>query len=154
MRELIQEAIAGCATLDQVRDGLTSLLRKGREERGWMRVGLVSGVINSDGQEAVEQNIQTMIRYAEMLRNFLDFPIFCTPDVFAEVWERLEERKLSFDQREEQFRLFWRGILSSGCVTDLFMTPRWEASIGAKDEHETAQSLEITIHYIEEPSHI
>lgn len=30
------------------------------------------------------------------------------------------------------------------------MTPRWDKSSGARDEHETAQRAGITIHYVEE----
>lgn len=43
---------------------------------------------------------------------------------------------------------FWRDILESGHVTDIFMTPRWEQSKGAIDEHEAAKQLGIKIHYM------
>lgn len=34
--------------------------------------------------------------------------------------------------------------------TDIFMTPRWEQSGGAADEHDTALALKLRIHYLEE----
>lgn len=33
-------------------------------------------------------------------------------------------------------------------MTDIFMAPDWEKSIGAADEYETANGLGLTIHYI------
>lgn len=50
----------------------------------------------------------------------------------AEYTERIRE--------EQDFPIF--------SATDIFMTPRWEQSVGATDEHKTATKLGITIHCV------
>lgn len=77
--------------------------------------------------------------------------MFSAIDVFSsEIYERLAEWKLPFNEREVKARSFWRKILKSGHVTDIFMTPRWEKSKGATDEHKTAKEIGLKIHYIKD----
>ncbi len=39
--------------------------------------------------------------------------------------------------------------MECGYITDIFMTPRWEHSEGARDEHKNAIKAGMTIHYVE-----
>jgi hypothetical protein len=71
--------------------------------------------------------------------------MFSSPDIFSEgVYRKINAHLLS----SEDFQPFFRNVLSSGHITDVFMAPRWETSQGASDEHETAKRLRLTIHYL------
>ncbi len=118
---------------------------------GITRIGYVAGIITSDGPEYFQANRKRLADYVKKLRKIHKFPMFSAIDVFSsEVYERLKEWKLPFAEREMKVRSFWRKILKSGHVTDIFMTPRWEKSKGASDEHRTAKKIGLKIHYIEE----
>lgn len=111
----------------------------------------MAGIINSDGPEYSEINREKLANHVEKLRKIHKFPMFTAIDVFPlEIYNNLEEWKLSFEEREEKVRNFWREILKSGHVTDIFMTPRWEKSKGASDEHETAKKIGLKIHYVQD----
>jgi len=84
--------------------------------------------------------------HTEKIRKEKDFPIFSATDVMAlETLIQIKAHKLVV----KDFIKFWREILESGHVTDIFMTPRWNKSFGATDEHETAKKLGIKIHYLD-----
>ncbi len=111
----------------------------------------MAGIINSDGPKYFERNRKRLVNHAAKLRKLHDFPMFTAVDVFPpEIYNNLKEWKLSFEEREAKVRNFWQKILKSGHVTDVFMTPRWEKSKGAQDEHKTAKRLGLTIHYLQE----
>jgi len=153
MHKNIGPALRNTKTLIHVREELIKLFKITRKEMRVAKIGYVAGIINSDGQDLVERNRKRLIENAEKLRKIHNFPMFTAIDVFPpEIYNNLEEWKLSFEEREEKARLFWREILKSGCVTDIFMTPRWNRSKGATDEHKTAKEIGLTIHYIQ-PGH-
>ncbi len=111
----------------------------------------MAGIINSDGPKYIDANRKKLTFHAEKLRKIHRFPMFTAVDVFPqEIYKNLEEWKLSFEKREAKVRNFWQKILKSGYVTDIFMTPRFEKSKGAQDEHKTAKRLGLTIHYLQE----
>jgi hypothetical protein len=66
------------------------------------------------------------------------------------MFDMIEEMELVYEVREQHFQNFWRGILGSGHVTDIFLTPRWKESRGATDEFQTATTLGIEVHDLEE----
>lgn len=115
------------------------------------KIGYVAGIINSDGPEYLQRNRKRLVDHARKLRKIHKIPMFTAVDVFPEeIYKNLEEWKLSFEKREAKVRNFWRKILKSGHVTDIFMTPRFEKSKGATDEHRTAKKTSIRIHYVKE----
>lgn len=118
---------------------------------GITRIGYVAGIITSDGPGYFVANRKRLADYVRKLRKIHKFPMFSAVDVFSsEVYERLEEWKLPSSEREAKVRSFWRKILKSGHVTDVFMTPRWEKSKGALDEHKTAKKIGLRTHYIKD----
>lgn len=75
------------------------------------------------------------------------FPIFSPTDVFDQkLFEQINAHQLT----GEDFMVFWRAILRTDerYITDIFMTPRWQQSIGAVEEHQIAQELGMNICYI------
>lgn len=149
MHKNIGFALKNATTLDHVKKELIKVFEIARNKNGNIKIGYVAGILNSDGPKHFENNRQKLTDHAERLRKIHEFPIFSAVDVFSiEIYDRLEEWKLSLEEREAKARLFWREILESGHVTDIFMTPRWEKSKGATDEHKTAKKIGLTIHYL------
>lgn len=151
MHKDIGSALKFAKNLTHVYEELIKLFEISKKEKGILRIGYVAGILTSDGIKHFERNRKRIVKHAEKLRKIHKFPMFCTVDVFSnDVYTRLEEYKLLFEEREERFRKFWRKILKSGHVTDVFMTPCWEKSKGASDEHKTAKKIGLTIHYVED----
>lgn len=149
MKQELARVLVDSTTLAAVRDKVIALFRETKKRTGSDRIGYVAGIINSDGPDRVEENRRILAEHTERVRQQEDFPIFSATDIFTkELFEKLEEVKLSGQEKTQAFLQFWREILGSGNVTDIFMTPRWEQSLGARDEHETATRLGITIHYV------
>ncbi len=140
---LFRDAVSGAETLDEVREGVIGVLNS--VSAGGCRIGYVSGIITSDSREYVALNRSRLEGYTEYLRANSEFPVFSSNDIFgSEIEDRLGEND------EKKWHLFWRDVLTMGNVTDIFMTPRWKSSAGAKDEHETAKRIGIEIHYMED----
>ena len=151
MHKNIGPALKSAKTLNHVREELIKLFKVTKNGKT-TKVGYVAGVMYSEGLEFAQTNLKKLSSHAEKLRKTLDFPMFTAVDVFPpEVYKNLEEWELPFDRREAKVRDFWRQILKSGHITDIFMTPRWDKSKGATDEHKTAKEIGLRIHYIEAP---
>lgn len=149
MKAKLAKVLVDSTNLASVRDKVIALFDQTTQRTGTKRIGYVAGIINSDGPEKVEENRQRLAEYTERIRGEQDFPIFSATDIFTkELFTRLEEVKLGGPEKTQAFLQFWREILEKGRITDIFMTPRWEQSLGARDEHETATRLGITIHYV------
>ncbi len=149
MHKNIGPALKNATTLSHVKKELVKLFEVTRNKNGNIRIGYVSGVITSDGPKHIHNNRKRLELHTNRLRKSQSFPIFSAVDVFTnEIYNRIIETTLPFDEREVKLRLFWNEILTSGHVTDIFMTPRWEKSKGATDEHKTAKKIGLTIHYV------
>lgn len=147
MKELIRAKVKDSSTLDEVRDNLISLFKEFRE-KGHARIGYVSGIITSDGKEHMARNIKRLEAYTDKIREEQGFPIFAPTDVFDDVlFKRLDANGFV----NEDWMMFWEEVLASEerFVTDMFMTPRWQESKGANDEHRIAKEIGMTIVYIE-----
>lgn len=143
MHQLISEKLLTVRSLKDIEEALIPLMAEYREKHD--RLGYVSGVITTDGPEHVSANIQRLNDHTERLRAVHDFPIFAPTDVFTDfVYANVSAESLS----STEFKQFWRNVLATGHVTDIFMTPRWEVSGGARDEHEAALELNLLIHYL------
>ncbi len=110
------------------------------------RIGYVAGIITSDGPDNIDRNIRELLENTNRLRLEQEFPIFSAPDIFTKsVYRKINE---SGKVTEGNFIDFWDKVLRSGYVTDIFMTPRWDASRGAVIEHFTAEDMKLHIHYL------
>lgn len=145
MRDLIYNRLASTTTLDEAAEQLTLLLKILRS-RPLNRIGYVAGILTSDGPDQIPENIKHLEIFTEEIRKMCDFPIFSTVDVFGRtnLWNQFEK------EPSQSWIDFWRKIISSGLVTDLFLTPGWERSKGAKDEFETAKTNNLKIHQVSE----
>ncbi|MEK7551727.1 MAG: DUF4406 domain-containing protein [Patescibacteria group bacterium] len=149
MRNEIQSAIKGLTKLENVLQEVNNLLNEIRKQSTEKRIGYVAGIITSDGKEHMQRNIDILEKHTEKIKKQYGFPIFSAVDIFGNgVYQKLDDFNQEERLREKSFIEFWRKILSSGHVTNIFMTPRWKESKGATDEHETAKKLGIKIHYI------
>ncbi len=147
MKDVIHKHINKANSLSEVRNALIKALEEIKNTREITHIGYVSGIVSSDGIEYIKRNIQVLGQYTEKLKNIHKFPMFSAADVLSEeIFLKIDGANLPtqvwFD--------FWRNILETGYITDIFMTPGWEASLGAKDEYETAQKLGISIVILKE----
>lgn len=140
----IYTEIKHSTSLKHVHIGLVKVIKAINERFPKQRLGFVAGIITSDGDENMSRNIERLKQYAEEIRGRYDFPIFSSVDVFGNgIYNQVEESKFERELREHHFVQFWTMILETGHITDIFMTPRWDKSRGAKIEHEVAQKIKI-----------
>ena len=139
----IKKSALEATSINDLEHKLKIVLRKYFNES--KRVGYVSGVITSDGPDMISRNVSVLQTHANQLREIHSFCIFSPTEVFTKpVMENINMRRLT----SKDLQKFWRNVLGAGYVTDVFMTPRWELSNGAKDELFTAQQLKLRVHYI------
>lgn len=151
MEKNIGPVLKNAKTLLHVKKEMVKLFENTKEKKNISKIGYVAGIIGSDGPKYFEINRKRLANYVEKLRRIHKFPIFSAVDIFSDnIYAQLEEMALPFAEKEEKMRSFWRKILKSGHVTDIFMTPRWDKSKGATDEHKTAVRIGLTVHYIED----
>lgn len=143
---LLERAAIG-RTLDEVRRFVTPVFADFRERHGYPRIGYVSGVVTADGPGRIGPNLDRLGYYTQVLQLRRAFPVFSAADIFTlELIARLDAGR----HAHHHYVAFWRDILGSGHITDVFMTPRWEISRGATDEHTTARARGLRIHYVPE----
>lgn len=147
MKELFAGYLQTVTTLTEVRVGVVRCFEELKSGQNINQIGYVAGIITSDGREHIERNLRYLGEHTERIRQARTFPIFSAIDIFS---QEVFERTNGFSLPPEMWLTFWRDVLGSGHVTDIFMTPRWETSRGAQDEHETAKKYGITIYYIED----
>ena len=148
-KKIIALVLTTASNLIEVRLSVVQVLEEAKTKHVSGRLGYVSGIITSDGDEKILENTNRLENYTNDIRKIQKFPIFSPTDIFSDdLNARLQEMKLPKEEREEKFIVFWREILTSGHVTDIFMTPRWRKSRGAQDEHKTALKVGIGIHYL------
>ena len=148
MQAEIRQAVKDAKTLVEVRDSLFNLFRQLRA-LGQPRIGYVSGVITSEGKEHVSENIQKLDNFTKQIRTQQEIPVFSATDVFDDtLFERLEAAGFV----NTDWEVFWKEVLGTEdkFVTDMFMTPGWEHSHGASDEHRIAQQTGMKIYYLKD----
>lgn len=134
-------AIQQANVLEEVQTAISDVL----QELSGGRIGYVSGIVTSDGAGKVEENLQRLKDFARKMRERFGFPIFSPSDVFPkDILGRIQENGAT----NNDFVEFWRALLNSGHITDIFMTPRWQESHGATDEHQIAQEKGLKVHYL------
>lgn len=146
MKELFFEVVADKETLEEIYAEVVDIFRSiNRGKSG--RIGYVSGIIGSDGPEHVDRNFERLAAYTQHLKKLHEFPVFSATEIFTPLLlDSLRQNGASGDH----FITFWRSVLGSGHVTDVFLTPRWQASVGANDEYEIARKLGLRLHYVDD----
>ena len=149
MKQQIITSISKSTNLNQIVEAFNKLCLDLRKDHG--KIGYVAGIVFSEGPEHVKKNIVLLEKYTTELRKKNNFPIFSSVDLFYgnEFYNQIEDTKLPYKERRTAFIEFYRKILQNSFITDIFMTPRWEKSEGATDEHETAKKQKLIIHYVE-----
>jgi hypothetical protein len=144
MREIIFQKTKTITTFEELTEVIIIILKDSHQKAN-NQLGYVSGIITSDGPDYIKRNFKVLEKYTEKLRQTKNYPIFSATDIFhTELLSRLNGGILV----DHHFLKFWREVLESGYVTDIYMTPGWERSVGAKDEYETAKNRSLKIHYL------
>lgn len=117
-------------------------LKQASKETSVGKVGFVSGKIFSDGVILSVWNLGMIAKHARNVRKKVDYPVFSAVDfLLGEFLHRTYFGKQAGDQ-------YWRDILGSRYVTDVYMTPGWDKSEGAVNEHNFAKENNLRVHYI------
>ncbi len=141
----LHHSIKIATTLTDISKSLILSFEQAKKEKNTIQIGYVSGIITSEGPEHIQRNILLLKTHAQRLREIHSFPIISAPDIFtSEVPIQIDSPNIPY----QDWIQFWRDVLRSGYITDIFMTPRWEKSTGAKDEFQIANEEDMTIHYI------
>jgi hypothetical protein len=140
---IFRERLVDAVTLAEIGICIIEIL-KSVQASGEERIGFVSGIITSDGERSIDLNLRRLAGYTEFLRETNDFPIFSATDIFDE-----ELIKRIGYHEEERWMSFWKSVLISGHITDLFMTPRWRDSRGANGEYKAGMEIKMKIHDME-----
>lgn len=105
------------------------------------KFAFVSGIISSEGPEFIKRNMAVLADFTDHVRGSSAAPTMSASDVFHEgLLGRYRDAGI------EGWVIFWRKVIASGVGT-LIMTPRWESSYGARDEHGFALKSRITVEY-------
>ncbi len=147
MRSLIQQTVQKAENFEEVLLLTIKVISEIKKQKQDARIGYVSGKVTADGAAHITENLARLHRFTKQLEQIHGEHIFSAADVFSEevYWKINLPRPI----HEKDFYEFWRKIVSSG-VTDIYMTPEWEKSTGARDEHEIATTLKLKIHYVDE----
>lgn len=149
MKKELSQSFKEVSSLMGVKNELLVLFDKTKKEKNNTRIGYVAGIITSDGLEHMQRNIERLARNTEEIRQTVNFPLFSATEIFGNgVYNKISEFHVKEPERGELFINFWREILSSGYITDIYLTPRWDESKGARDEFETAKQQGLEIHYV------
>ena len=140
LKETLRTIISSTTKISSVEAQVITTLEKVKRT-GINNIGYISGVISSDGVKYIPANVKVLDMYTEFYRAYTPFPVFSSSDIF---YGRYTEK---FNLTQSEWFSFWNNILKSKTITDVFMTPRWEVSKGAIEEHKTAKELSLKIHY-------
>lgn len=117
-------------------------LKKATQDSKTGKVGFVSGKIMADGFIFSFKNLAVLSRYERTIKKSERIPVFSATDfLFNELVNTVFRGRASGDE-------YWRDIIESGYITDIYMTPGWESSNGAKSEFDSAKKKHLKIHYI------
>jgi hypothetical protein len=145
MRTLLKKSIKKASSIEEVLQITLEIISQTKKDNSEARIGYVAGKVTTDGKENILKNLKRLHSFTEDIRKEFGENIFSAADVFDEevYWKINIARPI----HEEEFYALWQRIVGSG-ITDIFMTPEWEKSTGASDEHKTAKKLGIKIHYL------
>lgn len=143
----IKASLKPAKTIEELQERIIDSLEQIKKEQD--KLGYVIGILTSDGPDRIKENVEKLKSYTRKVSSENDFPIFSAMVTFVgdngDVVDHVRNRHYEF----QHWLTLWRNVLESGHITDLFVTPGWERSKGATDEHETAKRLGLEIHYLE-----
>jgi hypothetical protein len=150
INKLMKVAVSNADTFDDIQRGVMGVLRLASHMTPNGRLGYLSAIISSLGYERIGEMTIRLENVTAQLRENADmfgFPVFSSSDIFPpggvmEARIKASGEKLS----QDNFNKFWDSILGSGFVTDIFMTPHWELSSGAKLEYQKACDMKMVTH--------
>lgn len=145
----VEKILHNSSDLKSVEKTLLAYLEKLRNIKKRERIGFVSGIVFSDGEEYVKRNIKILHDRTDKVRKKHNFSIFSAYDVlYNGLFWKLPESKLPFEKRRPIFFGFWKRVMECGHITDMFMSPGWEKSVGAVKEHESAKKMGMRVFYL------
>ena len=145
MRNTLKDSIKIATSFQEVLKITLETVAEIKRHDSHKRIGYVAGKVTADGKENIKRNLDRLHKFTEEISKDFGENIFSPADVFNEkVYWVINIPK---PVHEQDFYVFWQKVLGSG-ITDIFMTPEWERSTGASNEHKTAKKLGLTIHYI------
>ncbi len=145
MRYLLTENLKKAVSIDDVLNITVDTISHIKGKNSKIKIGYVAGKVTSDGKDNILKNLKRLHAFTNKVSLKFGENIFSAADVFSE--EIYWKINLHKPVHEREFYSFWRKIVKSG-ITDIFMTPEWESSNGAIDEHQTAKKIGIKIHYL------
>lgn len=96
----------------------------------------------ADGVIFAGKNLLNIAKHERGVRSKEHIPVFSATDfLLNELVNTVFRGKASGDE-------YWRDIIESGYITDIYMAPGWEGSNGAKSEFDSAKKKNLKIHYI------
>lgn len=144
IRELLRTRLTESDNLKLIYAKTISTIKECRRYSN--QVGYVSGIITSEGKNKVQNNLRILDYHTNSLKNSIKYPVFSAHDVFTDdIIRTLSNNGI----KAIDYELFWDDVIASGLITDIFMTPRWQLSRGAKKEHKASVKQGIKIHLIE-----
>ncbi|HUC38825.1 MAG TPA: hypothetical protein VL944_01715 [Candidatus Acidoferrum sp.] len=143
----LQTSTDGATTLADASHRVVGVLRGFREERSLERLGFVAAIRESDGvePEKIELNELRLAGYVNSLRLVTPFPLFSCLDIYTPRFLA----NFYGENSVEAWDKFWKDIFKPKEITDLFLTPRWEQSYGARFERKLAEELDLKVHYVD-----
>lgn len=151
MIDRISEAIADAKSLPEAQSALLEVVSS--LKTNVVRVGVISGMVSSEGMDKIPQNMAKLQIYTTLMsQRYPDAQFFSAADIFTtEVYGNLPEFQLPRPAIDHAFMTFWRGILGSSFISDVSFTPRWKRSLGSRDEHQTVAAIALPHQFIMQP---
>lgn len=155
MKDLVYAAVKDANDFTLVLNRVIEILWQSKR-KGVQRIGYVAGLVSSDGQEKIQENLERLNFYTNLLsKKYPKAKFFSAADIFNEdLYKRLLGDNFVISKRKKSFLEFWRGILREETVDDVSMTPGWDRSVGAIDEHKTILKLGLKHQYVEYKSEL
>lgn len=145
MKHKIKKAVRQAQSLDRVYEAVMGVVLEEIKGKSTKKVGYVAGILTSDGPAYFKRNLRLLGIYTRKVQKQYQIPVLSSTEIFtSELFSRLDRN----GHKNQDYEDMLVRILESGVITDLFMTPRWEASKGSKREHEVAKQRGITVHYL------
>src|ERR1035437_7915212 len=102
MKQILSKSFRKATTLEHILPELMLIFESVKLKRNIKKIGYVSGVISSQGDNKISENKKLLADHTEKIRQSVDFPVFSAADIFTdELYLRIDEIKLSRLEREQ-----------------------------------------------------
>lgn len=146
MRLLLEENLAPCQTLDEVRLQTQATFAELRTDG--FDIAYIAGPVSCDGEDHIQANLRLLVDARTKVMHELGEKTltFTAPFIFThEMYDRLGLFDLERDDREARMGCFWDELLNSGHIGTVLFRQGWERSPGSRRERETASALNTRI---------